>query len=315
MTLVVGVVVALVVLGAAAILVGTSEGSTPSDDQYVDIADALVAHEPETAGSFTIDCGTNEQRHLNADNPVMSPGIPAGAHHTHEYVGNTTSDFKSTDESLAAASTTCGDDDRSAYFWPVLRLTDATGHDAHAEGGGAHGNTGEVVPPRQVRVSYHGNPVSKVLPMPRFLRMITGDPMALTHDYGDRVRARWSCTNSPDRHTTKYPLCDDDGDVVRTFEFASCWDGGNVDSASHRTHIVFPSAAGICPATTFPVPQLRLTVTYDLPQGRPYAIDSFPEQNRDPATDHAMYVNVMPVAMMSDLVRCINEGRSCSSAH
>lgn len=320
MTLVVTAVVAIVVAGAVAVLGGTSEGATPSDDQYVKIEDVATTVEraPRRAdastGTFSISCGNNADRHLNADNPVMSAGTPAGAHHTHEYVGNKSADYRSTNESLAASQTTCDNGDLSAYFWPVLRLTDTTGHDEHAAGGGTHGNTGEVVPPKQVKVEYRGNPASKVLPMPRFLRMITGDPMAYTHDYGDRVRAKWSCTSHPERHTTKYPICDNGG-VVRTFEFASCWDGGNVDSASHRTHVVFPSAGGVCPAKTFPVPQLRLTVTYDVPEGRPFAIDSFPDQLRDPASDHAMFINVMPASMMNELVRCVNEGRSCSSDH
>ncbi|GLZ34655.1 hypothetical protein Lesp02_68420 [Lentzea sp. NBRC 105346] len=319
MTLVIGAVVALVVVAAAAVLAGTSEGAqTPGDDQYVEIADVAQTITPKvtengSSGQYTIRCGSNAERHLNADNPVMSPGTPAGAHHTHEYVGNSSADYTSTDDSLEKAKSTC-DKDLSSYFWPVLRLTDGVGHDAHAPGGGEHGNTGEVVPPKSVTITYVGNPASKVLPMPRFLRMITGDPMALTHQYGDRVRAKWSCSGHQDRYTTKYPLCENGESVVRSYEFASCWDGGNIDSASHRTHIVHPSAAGICPARTFPVPQLRLTVTYDVPKGRPFAIDSFPEQHRDPASDHAMYINVMPAAMMNELVRCINEGRSCSSA-
>jgi hypothetical protein len=110
-------------------------------------------------------------------------------------------------------------------------------------------------------------------------------------------------------------LCEAGSLPVRTFEFASCWDGSNTDSASHRAHVVFPDQRGTCPARTFPVPQLRLTVSYDLPQGRPFAIDSFPDERRDPATDHAMFINVLPAAMMDELVSCVNEGRSCSSAH
>jgi hypothetical protein len=298
MTLAVAAVAVMVLVASVVMLCGTS-----SADQYVSELDQVLA-EPQTP-NVAIHCGTNTERHLNADNPVVSPGIPFGAHHTHEYVGNKSADAMSTNASLAAASTTCEKGDLSTYYWPVLRLTDSTGHDAHAEGGGLHGNTGEVLQPKSVEVRYEGSPVSQVLPMPRFLRMITGDPTALTNDYGPNVRAQWGCADQPGRYTTKYPLCGN-ATTVRGYEFGSCWDGNNTDSASHRTHVTFPLVGGICPAKTFPIPRLRVTVGYDIPPGRPFAIDSFPEELRDPATDHAMYINVMPEALMTELVGRLN---------
>ncbi|SDP72098.1 DUF1996 domain-containing protein [Lentzea jiangxiensis] len=303
--LVVAVLAVLVVAGAAVLFGGTSNGA-PSRDQYVSELDRRL-DEP-AAPHVVIRCGANEERHLNADNPVVSPGIPFGAHHTHEYVGNRSADARSTDDSLAAASTTCEKDDLSTYYWPVLRLTDGTGHDAHADGGGLHGNTGEVLEPKSVEVRYGGSPVSPVLPMPRFLRLITGDPAALTHDYGPDTRARWGCSDQPGRYTTKYPLCGS-ATTLRSYEFGSCWDGNNTDSASHRTHVVFPLAGGTCPPKTFPIPRLHVTVGYDIPAGRPFAIDSFAEELRDPATDHGMFINVMPEARMAELVGELNRSR------
>lgn len=249
-TLAVAVVAVLVVAGSAVLLNGTSSGA-PSSDQYVSELDQVLT-EPKTP-NVVIRCGANEERHLNADNPVVSPGIPFGAHHTHEYVGNRSADAKSTDDSLAAASTTCEKDDLSTYYWPVLRLTDGTGHDAHADGGGLHGNTGEVLRPKSVEVRYDGSPVSAVLPMPRFLRLITGDPSAFTNDYGPNTRARWGCSDRPGRYTTKYPLCGN-ATTLRSYDFGSCWDGNNTDSASHRTHVVFPLAAWDVPGQDVPDP-------------------------------------------------------------
>jgi uncharacterized protein DUF1996 len=301
MTLAVAAVAVLVLVASVVVLCGTS-----SADQYVSELDQVLI-EPETP-NVVIRCGTNEERHLNADNPVVSPGIPFGAHHTHEYVGNRSADAKSTNASLAAATSTCENGDLSTYYWPVLRLTDGRGHDAHAEGGGLHGNTGEVLKPKSVEIRYEGSPVSDVLPMPRFLRMITGDPTAFTNNYGPKVRAHWGCGDQPGRYTTKYPLCGN-ATTLRGYDFASCWDGNNTDSASHRTHVVFPLAGGACPAKTFPIPRLRVTVGYDIPAGRPFAIDSFPEELRDPATDHAMFINVMPEALMNELVGHLNRSR------
>jgi len=160
-----------------------------------------------------------------------------------------------------------------------------------------------------VEITFTGSPVSRVVPMPRFLRMITGDPAALTSGRG---RARWSCAGYEDRHTDRYPECAPGSAVLRTFDFPSCWDGRNTDSPSHRAHAEFPGSNGVCRPGTFPMPKLRVRVAYDVPAGRPYAVDSFPEQLRDPRTDHAMVVNVMPVGLMDRVTTCLNAGETCS---
>ncbi|HEX6340068.1 DUF1996 domain-containing protein [Umezawaea sp.] len=294
----------------------TTRGTTPADDHFVRIEQVQAssggaAPGPDAStGVVTSSCGRNAERHLNADNAVISPGLPNGAHHTHEYVGNLSTDAFSTPESLAAATTTCAGGDLSSYFWPVLRLTDVVGHDDHAEGGGVHGNTGEVLPPESVTITFSGNPVSKVVPLPRFLRTITGNPSAATSG-GLNANAKWGCSGFVDRFTAKYPRCPAGSRVLRTFDFPGCWDGRNVDSTSHRDHLVPASANGACPPTTFPVPRLRLVVSYDVPSGRPFAVDSFPDEHRDPITDHAMFVNVFPDDAMTRLAGCVNEGRAC----
>ena len=54
-----------------------------------------------------------------------------------------------------------------------------------------------------------------------------------------------------------------------------------------------------------------MTLSYTVPAGRSFAVDSFPEQLHKPNTDHADFVNVMPEQLMAQVVTCINEGRSC----
>ena len=146
--------------------------------------------------------------------------------------------------------------------------------------------------------------------MPLFIRVITGDAKSTTNG-PNNARAQWTCTGLNDRVTTdKYPLCPN-GSVQRVLEFPSCWDGTNIDSANHRTHITFPGPDGACRKGTVAVPRLRMTLTYSVPSGRSFAIDSFPEQLHKPRTDHGDFVNVMPDSLMQEVVACINEGRSC----
>ena len=99
----------------------------PSAADYLAIAAApvtaaAVPGPDASVGTFSADCGRNVDGHRNSDNFFVSPGVAGGAHHLHDYVGNTSTDRDSTDASLAAAGTTCTRDDRSTYYWPVLRV-------------------------------------------------------------------------------------------------------------------------------------------------------------------------------------------------
>ncbi|MDJ0382751.1 DUF1996 domain-containing protein [Streptomyces sp. G-G2] len=265
-----------------------------------------------STGSLSVDCGRNENRHLNPDNVIVAPGVGNGAHHMHDYVGNKTTDAFSTNSSLAAAGTTCANGDQSTYYWPVLRLRDGRAEkDAKAPGGGQDANVGTILRPKQVTTEFKGSPADKVTAMPRFLRIITGDAKAFTNGTAN-ANASWSCTGFENRQLKdKYPVCPKGSDVVRTFSFQSCWDGRNTDSANHRTHVAFAGRDGSCPAGFKAIPQLVQRIVYGVPQGARFAVDSFPEQLHKPVTDHGDFINVMSDALMANAVRCVNSGRSC----
>ncbi|MEU8006514.1 DUF1996 domain-containing protein [Catellatospora sp. NPDC049111] len=263
-----------------------------------------------SAGTFTSLCGRNLNDHRNPDNFIVAPGVFNGAHHTHDYVGNLSADGNSTNESLEAAGTTCRRDDRSTYYWPVLRQRGTVGEDATADGGGNDGNIGRILRPASVRLEFRGNRFAKVEQMPRFLRLITGDAKAVTNG-PTNAKAQWTCTGFTNRRTTKYPLCPRGSQVQRVLDFPSCWDGVNTDSANHRAHVIFPAGDGRCPEGTKPIAQLRMTLTYSVPRGRSFALDTFPEQNHNPLTDHADFANVMPANLITFATDCINRGRRC----
>ncbi|GAB2584385.1 DUF1996 domain-containing protein [Streptomyces capparidis] len=266
-----------------------------------------------STGTFTSRCGTNENGHFNSDNMIVAPGVSNGAHHMHDYVGNLTTDGFSTNESLAAAGTTCTNGDKSAYFWPVLRVQDGTQErDAAAPGGGTEGNVGRIVKPSEAQIFFQGNPRAKVTAMPRFLRIITGDAKAHTNGTAN-ANASWSCTGFENRVQLKdkYPLCPAGSKVVRTFKFQSCWDGQNIDSANHRTHVAFAAADGSCPQGFRAIPQLVQRLVYDVPAQPNFAVDSFPEQLHKPVTDHGDFVNVLSDRQNRQVANCLNSGRRC----
>ncbi|MET8763610.1 DUF1996 domain-containing protein [Lentzea sp. NPDC004782] len=301
-----------VLVAALAVFIMITFGTTLieawDDGYYVSTAKLEPIRQVLGVPSVVVHCGTNERRHLNADNPITTPGAPAAAHHLHEYVGNTSTDAMSTNATLNASASTCERGDLSSYFWPVLRLTDGAAHDVHPGDGSVDGNFGEVLPPENVEVRYEGNLAGQLVPMPRFLRMMTGDAKAVTNGFGADTVARWGCSDFGGRFTTKYPLCGDGAQTLRVYEFPSCWDGLNTDSSSHRSHVVFPLGGEVCPVGTFAIPRLIITVSYKIPRGRPFAIDSFPGELRHPATDHAGFINLMPEAEMSSVAMRLKQG-------
>ncbi|MFD5624389.1 DUF1996 domain-containing protein [Streptomyces yangpuensis] len=263
-------------------------------------------------GTFSVQCGRNENKHFNPDNVIVAPGVSNGAHHMHDYVGNVSTDAFSTNDSLARAGTTCGNGDQSTYYWPVLRLRDGKAErDAKAPGGGQDGNVGTILQPKQVTIDFKGSPTGKVTAMPRFLRIITGDAKAFSNGNAN-ANASWSCTGFEDRQLKdKYPICPKGSDVVRTFTFQSCWDGRNADSANHRTHVAFADNNGRCKNGFKAIPQLVQRIVYGVSPGSRFAVDSFPEQLHKPVTDHGDFINVMSNGLMNQAVNCINEGRRC----
>ncbi|MEV6109976.1 DUF1996 domain-containing protein [Streptomyces sp. NPDC051940] len=288
-------------------------GEPPTSADFADIRTApRAAPRPRnrrgaSTGTFTSRCGRNTEGHRNPDNFIVAPGVANGAHHVHDYVGNLSTDAFSTDDSLRAADTTCTNGDKSTYFWPVLRDITATD-----DGADPDLNTGRVLTPARVTLTFRGNPTAKVTAMPEGLRAITGDARAFTNG-GANARAQWTCTGFGDRVLTdRYPVCPGTSQVVRVLDFPSCWDGTGTDSANHRAHLVFPDrATGACPAGTKPVPQLRIRLAYDAPDAPGFALDSFPEQLHKPVTDHADFAAFLPPGLMERAVRCVNSGRHC----
>jgi hypothetical protein len=407
-------------------------------------------------GTFTVNCGKNENGHFNPDNFIAQPGVKNGAQHLHDYVGNLSANADSNNKSLASASTTCRNGDKSAYFWPVVRIdtggkkapnnptvtppvaerqraaeaatvprvecpdvasqlpeevpeaaaaevgkqldaldtqnveadkkleaapekaaSDAAAgeiidpltvrrkgsiakiEDAMAKSGaqpanlgrlaqcavkdqkkdgiangdqnsegvnapatlpeaGAHaelpGNDGEIQRPEGVQLTFRGSAAGKVRAMPKFLRVLYGDAKVSANGPAN-ARDSWTCSGFEDRLINKYPICPEGSKVKRIHTFPSCWDGKNVDSANHRTHIVFPDAAGRCARGSSAVPELQITLTYNIPRdiqvSGQYKVDSFPQESHNPFSDHDDFANVMSQRIMNRLVNCVNGNRIC----
>jgi hypothetical protein len=349
-----------------------------------------------STGSFTVDCGKNENGHFNPDNFIAQPGIRNGAQHLHDYVGNLSTNADSNNDSLLGAGTTCENGDESAYFWPVVRIdTEEEGEaqqgadqnrdqgqeqnqrqggrdqqrqaDRGSGGGGQPqgdrdqnrdgdrnrqqnqdkqqdqnndnqnqnnqneqqdqaqleepnadnelaGNDGEIQRPATVDITFKGNAQEKVKEMPKFLRILYGDAK-VTANGPANARESWTCTGFEDRVIKQYPICPEGSDVKRVHTFPSCLDGNNIDSENHRDHIKYPNENGECANGLTAVPELTISLTYKIPRAiqvaGQYKVDSFPEEDHNPFSDHDDFANVMSDQIMDRLVDCVNEGRKC----
>ncbi|MFG2793037.1 DUF1996 domain-containing protein [Streptomyces sp. NPDC048419] len=310
--------------------VGGQAGNGPVAADFVDITKvaANVQAKPNksgqaSSGTFTTRCGVNANKNHNTDNVIVAPGVTNGAHHLHDYVGNQKVNAFATNDTLIADQTSCQNQgDLSAYYWPVVRVQDGTqDFDQNADGGGKEGNVGKILTPVQAQIKYVGNPTSKVTAMPQFLRIITGDAKTTTNGLAN-ANAHWSCTGFENKVqlTEQYPICPQGSNVVRTFAFQSCWDGQNIDSANHRTHVAFADpASGACGNGFKAIPQLTMRLVYKitpptLQNGQvknAYAVDGFPEQLHKPSTDHDDFIAVFKNNLANKIANCINNGQRC----
>lgn len=306
-------------------------GNGPTAADFVDITKVApnVQGKPRNSaaasrGTFTTRCGVNANKNHNTDNVIVAPGVANGAHHLHDYTGNQKVNAFSTNDTFLQGGTSCQNrNDLSSYYWPVVRVQDGTqDFDQNSDGGGKESNVGKILTPVQAQIKYVGNPLGKVTAMPQFLRIITGDAKTTTNGLAN-ANAHWSCTGFENKVqlTSQYPICPQGSNVVRTFAFQSCWDGQNIDSANHRTHVAFADpASGACGNGFKAIPQLTMRLVYKitpptLQNGvvkNAYAVDGFPEQLHKAATDHDDFISVTTGNLANKIANCVNRGQNCA---
>ncbi len=201
----------------------------------------------EPSGAFRTLCTFS---HLAYDDPIVYPGQP-GKSHLHMFFGNTSATADSTYESLrAAGGGTCqgGPINRTGYWAPAM-------FDA----------AGKVVVPDDLIVYYKGEyadgaGIKAIATLPAGLRMIAGYDMATG---SPDTNFDWYCEVNQIKQQA-IPHCADGERVGVQLRFPQCWDGLNLDSADHRSHLAhisYTSGVAECPAG-YPVhiPEITLTI-------------------------------------------------------
>ncbi|EJD50411.1 hypothetical protein AURDEDRAFT_58391 [Auricularia subglabra TFB-10046 SS5] len=201
--------------------------------------------------------------------PIISKGVPSG--HVHAVIGGNAfqRDMNAPDAALASNATTCDKKlDHSNYWVPML---------CHQNEDGRF----EMVKWRGTAVYYLNracnysaterdcdrNKVALAFPMG--FRMIAGDSNRRYHNDSDASHnaVSYMCMNDNESHEVHgFPVSGCKTTRAQVF-FPSCWDGVNLDSPDHKSHVAYPTEyynhfnGGVCPKS-HPVALLSIFFEY-----------------------------------------------------
>lgn len=249
------------------------------------------------AGQFSASCSYS---HTLPDDPIVAQDRP-GMAHSHDFAGARNTNAFSTNASLLRSATTCSRPaDHSAYWVPTLY------------------QNGRAINAREFRAYYRGGgfDARAVRPFPKRLRIIAGDAKVTDKGpYQPLSAAAWACTKpggGADGDEIEVPSIPADcgGLPLRArIVFPQCWNGKDLDSADHKSHMAYASR-GKCP-TTHPVvvPQLTLSIRYWVPNTSGLTLSS--------GGTHSLHADLMIAwenGTQEALVKqCINAGVNCAT--
>jgi hypothetical protein len=219
-------------------------------DSTFNVGPTSMSPRHDGVGAFRSVCATS---HFLYDDPVVYPG-QVGRSHLHMFFGNTGADAHSTYQSLrSSGNSTCrgGIAVRSAYWVPAM-LDGPQGKPLSSSAILLYYKTG-----------YSGVTPANVQHPPDGLRMLAGDSLATAPQ--SRQVVAWSCSGQP-WVAGGIPACV--GELTMAVDFPQCWDGKNLDSPDHQSHMAYPIPPNGCPAShPVGIPVITYHVPYSAPNG------------------------------------------------
>ena len=233
---------------------------------------------------FSVGCGFSHRSH---DDPIVYPRQP-GRSHDHTFFGSPATDAFSTGDSLLEnAQTTCANQaDASAYWVPTLFVA------------------GRAVEPLALIATYSRRTSRPVDPFPAGLKVIAGDANA-RQPQPTRVTS-WSCAVPDAVRSSTIPRCPGTrrGGLRLQVNFPDCWDGEQLDSAAHKSHMAYSTRAACPRLHPVEVPALSLLVYYPVSGRRSAELASGGQLSA-----HADFVNAWKQVTLGGLVDRYLNGR------
>jgi hypothetical protein len=203
---------------------------------------------PATYNSFASDIGifrtSCSRSHYNWSDPIVYPGQPGKAH-LHMFFGNTSTNANTTNPGGTGGSTCDGGTlNRTAYWVPAL-LTDS-GNVVDSPGW-------EDDMQVYYKAGYDGVRSQDIVNYPAGLRMIAGNARNTTIAGVNVGITAWDCLDNAHAQSVYngiYNLpsipqnCPEGKFLQLRIKFPQCWDGQNLDSATHGVDPQFPYGGG-----------------------------------------------------------------------
>jgi hypothetical protein len=168
---------------------------------------------------------------------IAKPG-QVGASHAHDYTAARTTNANSTPNSLRAGGTTClTEGDFSAYWKPVVSINSV--------------QTAPTATSRDSLIYYREVPAG-ARDIPDGLKMIVGNATATSEAgnpyLGDANGIIFKCGPGSGTNLPRPPTTCSSGVMVISVRFPSCWNGMQLDTFDHISHMRYPVSGG-CPST------------------------------------------------------------------
>ncbi|KAF2267360.1 hypothetical protein CC78DRAFT_614296 [Lojkania enalia] len=210
--------------------------------------------------------------------PLVNPG-ELQSPHLHQIIGgnafNASMDPSVAPPDLATCTTCTFAEDFSNYWTAVLFFRARNGTFKRVP---IKGNVGFEQSQGGMTVYYTptiqmGKPREKITAFKKGFRMIVGNPTYRTETEAKRFRQlTYTCLqnmNTRTGETLDFPKKPCPAGIMANVRFPTCWDGVNLDSPDHMSHVAYPSSGtfesdGPCPAShPIKIPQLFYEVIWD----------------------------------------------------
>lgn len=231
-------------------------------------------------GIIRINC---DFAHSSYNDPIVFPGEEDRAH-LHRFYGNTLVDHNTTMPSLyMTGESSCQGNtlNLSSYWLPALlapKYNQETGEPMLNEDGTT---VWQVVPAvvgndeEAHEIFYYSagvDDLESIQPVPPGLRIIAGDHSTMPGEEQDTSIVRWHCQSwesddsSNPVFSSSIPECVAPDRLRMDIFFPSCWNGTDLDSSDHKSHMAYPVNDGgpegtHCP-DTHPIPVARPSYHY-----------------------------------------------------
>ena len=263
-------------------------------------------------GQFRIDCGVS---HMSNDDPLVYPNQQGVAHH-HTFFGNTLIDYKTNPDTVATTgNSTCrgGIANRSAYWIPSI-IDTATNTPMKPYSSLWYYKTGYIVPKELIKAP------------PKGLRMIGGNMKATSAQAARFPEFTCFKEGSASPPASKYiPACPQGWTIVEHIALPQCWDGKNLDSPDHKSHMtdVNPDlkTPNRCPEShPIAIPSITLNIKYLItdPKGTAnwrLSSDNYAKNGYNAGySAHADWINGWDETVIKGVIKnCLNAGKDCGN--